>query len=85
MKWCKYMICPNCDRDTARSEKITQAVKVFGKEEYILIRDIPVTKCSSCHETLFDAKVAKQLDEYRKNPDLATEQPVKVAHFPKVA
>ena len=79
------MICPNCDQDAAYETKTTQAVKVFGKDEYILIQDIPVIKCDSCHETLFDAKVAKQLDEFRKYPDLAAEQPVKVAQFPKVA
>ena len=79
------MICPNCDQDTAYLGKTTQAVKILGKEEYILIQEIPVIKCDSCHETLFDAKVAKQLDEFRKNPDLAAEQLVKVARFPKVA
>ncbi len=79
------MICPNCNRDTAHLDKTTQAVKVLGKDEYILMQDIPVTKCNSCHETLFDAKVAKQLDEFRKNPELAAEQLVKVAKFPKVA
>ncbi|MBF0236630.1 MAG: YgiT-type zinc finger protein [SAR324 cluster bacterium] len=79
------MICPNCDKDTAHVEQTTQAVKVFGREEYILIQDIPVTKCDTCHETLFDAKVAKQLDEFRKNPELAAEQLVKVARFPRVA
>ena len=79
------MICPNCEQDGAYAGKTTQAVKVIGKEEYILIQDIPVTKCPSCHEILFDAKVAKQLDEFRKNPDLAAEESVKVARFPKVA
>ncbi|HIO61195.1 MAG TPA: YgiT-type zinc finger protein [Deltaproteobacteria bacterium] len=79
------MICPNCDQNSAHIEKTTQSLKVFGKEEYILIQDIPVTKWDSCHETLFDAQVVKQLDEYRKNPNLAEEKPIRVARFPKVA
>ncbi len=79
------MICPNCNKETAYLDKTTQAVKVFGRNDYILMKDIPVTKCSSCHETLFDAEVAKQLDEFRKKPELAAEQLVKVAKFPKVA
>ncbi len=79
------MICPNCSKDSAYIGKTTQAVKVFGGNEYVLIQDIPVTKCETCHETLFDAKVAKQLDEFRKHPELATEQLVKVARLLNVA
>ena len=77
------MECLNCGKDTAFQAITTQSIKVMKKEEYILIRDIPVMKCHSCHETLFDPQVAKQLDKIRKNPDLAAEE--KVAHFPQVA
>jgi len=78
------MICEICGKDTAIIKKVT---KSFGRgATLVLIEDIPVISCGSCHESYVTAETAREIDRIRKNR--ATEgkpREVTVALFKKSA
>jgi YgiT-type zinc finger domain-containing protein len=59
------MICENCGKKTA---SIKQVTKSFGRgQSLVLIEDIPVHSCTSCHESYITAITARAIDRIRKN------------------
>ena len=59
------MICEICGKKTASIKKVT---KSFGRgHSLVVIEDIPVLSCSSCHESYITASTAREIDRIRKN------------------
>ena len=59
------MICEICGKKTASIKKVT---KSFGRgPSLVVIEDIPVLSCSSCHESYITADTAREIDRIRKN------------------
>ncbi len=59
------MICENCGKKTA---SIKQVTKSFGRgHSLVVIEDIPVHSCTSCHESYITATTARTIDRIRKN------------------
>jgi len=59
------MICEICGKKTAAIKKVT---KSFGRgHSLVVIEDIPVLSCSSCHESYITASTAREIDRIRKN------------------
>ena len=59
------MICEICGKKTASIKKVT---KSFGRgRSLVVIEDIPVLSCSSCHESYITASTAHEIDRIRKN------------------
>lgn len=59
------MNCQICGKKTASIKKVT---KSFGRgPNLVVIEDIPVLSCSSCHESYVTADTAREIDRIRKN------------------
>jgi YgiT-type zinc finger domain-containing protein len=59
------MICEVCGKKTASIKKVT---KSFGRgPSLVVIEDIPVLSCSSCHESYITSRTAREIDRIRKN------------------
>ena len=59
------MKCQVCGEKTASIKKVT---KSFGRgPSLVVIEDIPVLSCSSCHESYITADTAREIDRIRKN------------------
>ena len=59
------MSCRICGKKTASIKKVT---KSFGRgPRLVVIEDIPVLSCSSCHESYVTADTARKIDRIRKN------------------
>jgi len=59
------MICQVCGKNTASIRKVT---KSFGRgHSLVVIEDIPVLSCGSCHESYITADTAREIDRIRKN------------------
>ena len=59
------MKCQVCGEKTASIKKVT---KSFGRgQSLVVIEDIPVHSCSSCHESYITADTAREIDRIRKN------------------
>jgi YgiT-type zinc finger domain-containing protein len=59
------MNCQICGKKTVSIKKVT---KSFGRgDSLVVIEDIPVLSCSSCHESYITADTAREIDRIRKN------------------
>jgi len=59
------MNCQICGKRTVSIKKVT---KSFGRgDSLVVIEDIPVLSCSSCHESYVTADTACEIDRIRKN------------------
>lgn len=59
------MNCQICGKKTASIKKVT---KSFGRSHsLVVIEDIPVLSCRSCHESYITADTAREIDRIRKN------------------
>ena len=59
------MICEICGKKTASIKRVT---KSFGRgRSLVVIEDIPVHSCRSCHESYITAYTAREIDRIRKN------------------
>jgi len=59
------MNCHVCGKNTVSIKKVT---KSFGRgHTLVVIEDIPVLSCSSCHESYITADTAHEVDRIRKN------------------
>ncbi len=59
------MNCQICGKMTASIKKVT---KSFGRgHSLVVIEDIPILSCSSCHESYITADTAREIDRIRKN------------------
>jgi YgiT-type zinc finger domain-containing protein len=59
------MNCQICGKKTASIKKVT---KSFGRgHSLVVIEDIPVVSCISCHESYITADTAREIDRIRKN------------------
>ena len=59
------MNCEICGKDTASIKRVT---KSFGRgHSLVVIEDIPVLSCNSCHESYITADTAREIDRIRKN------------------
>jgi len=59
------MNCEICGKDTASIKRVT---KSFGRgPSLVVIENIPVLSCSSCHESYITADTAREIDRIRKN------------------
>jgi len=78
------MNCQICGKRTASIKKVT---KSFGRgQSLVLIEDIPVLSCSSCHESYITADTAREIDRIRKNrATLGKAKRVLVASFTESA
>jgi YgiT-type zinc finger domain-containing protein len=78
------MKCDLCDAQAAAIKKTT---KSFGRGDYlIVIENIPIVQCSSCHESYLTADTAREIDRIRKNRrSLGKVKRVLVASFKKSA
>ncbi len=78
------MNCEICGKETASIKKVT---KSFGRgHNLVVIEDIPVLSCSSCHESYITADTAREIDRIRKNRvTVGKAKRVLVASFKKSA
>lgn len=78
------MKCELCGTQAATIKKTT---KSFGRgDNLVIIEDIPVVHCSSCHESYLTAETAREIDRIRKNRRrLGKAKRVLVASFKKSA
>ena len=78
------MNCEICGKKTASIKKVT---KSFGRgQSLVVIEDIPVLSCSSCHESYITADTAREIDRIRKNRvTVGKAKRVLVASFKKSA
>ncbi|MBI3604011.1 MAG: type II toxin-antitoxin system MqsA family antitoxin [Nitrospirae bacterium] len=59
------MNCQICGKKTISIKKVT---KSFGRgDSLVVIEDVPVLSCSSCHESYVTADTAREIDRIRKN------------------
>ena len=59
------MKCELCGAQSAVGKKTT---KSFGRgDSLVVIEDIPIIHCSSCHESYLTAETAREIDHIRKN------------------
>ena len=59
------MKCQVCGKNTASLREVT---KSFGRGPHlVVIEDIPVLSCRSCHESYITADTAREIDRIRKN------------------
>lgn len=59
------MKCQICGKNTASIKRVT---KSFGRgHSLVVVEDIPVLSCSSCHESYITADTAREIDRIRKN------------------
>jgi YgiT-type zinc finger domain-containing protein len=59
------MKCELCGAQTAVDKKTT---KSFGRgDSLVIIENIPIVHCSSCHESYLTADTAREIDRIRKN------------------
>ena len=59
------MKCELCGAQAAVGKKTT---KSFGRGDgLVIIENIPIIHCSSCHESYLTADTARELDRIRKN------------------
>jgi len=59
------MKCELCGAPTAVGKKTT---KSFGRgDSLVIIENIPIIHCSSCHESYLTADTAREIDRIRKN------------------
>lgn len=59
------MTCEICGKKTASIKNVT---KSFGRgPRLVVIEDIPVLSCSSCHESYITADTARAIDRIREN------------------
>ena len=57
-----------CDLCGAQAAAIKKTTKSFGRGDYlIVIENIPIVQCSSCHESYLTADTAREIDRIRKN------------------
>lgn len=80
----RIMTCELCGAQAAASKKTT---KSFGRgDNLVIIENIPIIHCSSCHESYLTADTARELDRIRKNRrSLGKAKRVLVASFKKSA
>ena len=78
------MNCQICGKKTVSIKKVT---KSFGRgNSLVVIEDIPVLSCSSCHESYVTADTAREIDRIRKNRvAVGKERRVLVASFKETA
>lgn len=78
------MKCELCGTQAAAIKKTT---KSFGRgDNLVVIENIPIVHCSSCHESYLTADTARELDRIRKNRrSLGKAKRVLVASFKKSA
>ena len=78
------MKCELCGTQAAAIKKTT---KSFGRgDNLVVIEDIPIVHCASCHESYLTADTACELDHIRKNRRrLGKAKRVLVASFKKSA
>jgi YgiT-type zinc finger domain-containing protein len=74
------MTCEVCGAVGAVEKRAT---KSFGSgDSLVVIEDIPVVHCPTCHESYVTAETSRQLDRIRKNRrQVATARPILVASF----
>ena len=59
------MNCEICGKKTASIKRVT---KSLGRgPSLVVIENIPVLSCSSCHESYITADTAREIDRIRKN------------------
>lgn len=78
------MKCELCGIQAAAIKKTT---KSFGRgDNLVVIENIPIVHCSSCHESYLTADTAREIDRIRKNRrSLGKAKRVLVASFNKSA
>lgn len=78
------MKCELCGIQAAAIKKTT---KSFGRgDNLVVIENIPIVHCSSCHESYLSADTAREIDRIRKNRrSLGKAKRVLVASFNKSA
>jgi len=76
-----------CDLCGAQAANIKKATKSFGRgRNLVVIENVPIVHCSSCHESYLTADTARELDRIRKNRrSLGKAKRVLVASFKKSA
>jgi YgiT-type zinc finger domain-containing protein len=59
------MKCELCGADTAVLKETTRS---FGRgDTLIVIENIPIIRCSNCHDSYLTADTARELDQIRKD------------------
>jgi YgiT-type zinc finger domain-containing protein len=78
------MKCELCGIQAAAIKKTT---KSFGRgDNLVVIENIPIVHCSSCHESYLTADTVREIDRIRKNRrSLGKAKRVLVASFKKSA
>jgi YgiT-type zinc finger domain-containing protein len=76
-----------CDFCGAQGAVIRKTTKSFGRgSNLVVVENIPVVHCASCHESYITAETARELDHIRKNRrSLGKAKRVLVASFKKSA
>lgn len=76
-----------CELCGTQAAAIKKATKSFGRSDnLVVIEDIPIVHCSSCHESYLTADTAREIDRIRKNRrSLGKAKRVLVASFRKSA
>lgn len=76
-----------CDFCGAQGAVIRKTTKSFGRgSNLVVVENIPVVHCASCHESYITAETARDLDHIRKNRrSLGKAKRVLVASFKKNA
>lgn len=76
-----------CELCGTQAAAIKMTTKSFGRgDNLVVIEDIPVVHCASCHESYVTADTARELDRIRKNRRrLGKAKRVLVASFKKSA
>lgn len=76
-----------CELCGARAATLKKTTKSFGRgDNLVVIENIPIVYCSSCHESYLTADTAREIDRIRDNRrSLGKPKRVLVAWFKKNA
>jgi len=76
-----------CELCGARAATLKKTTKSFGRgDNLVVIEDIPIVYCSSCHESYLTVDTAREVDRIRDNRRrLGKPKRVLVASFKKNA
>jgi YgiT-type zinc finger domain-containing protein len=76
-----------CEICGSKAAAIKRTTKSFGRGHHlVVIENIPIVHCSTCHESYLTAATAREIDRIRKNRrSLGKAKRVLVASFKKSA
>ncbi|MCR4314789.1 MAG: type II toxin-antitoxin system MqsA family antitoxin [Planctomycetes bacterium] len=74
------LTCELCGKHSAKVRRVT---RTFGKgENLLLVENVPVVFCQSCHESYVSASTLHEIERIKKNrKQLAKSKPVDTVKF----